>query len=79
MYITMVLSLYSYLIKVENFYIYHIVAVWRSEQSLVYIMVRRLFNASPYLNQSWLIVNWTIVNKFQLNLHQDKPILTQEN
>ena len=34
---------------------------------------------SHYLNQCWLIVNWTPVNKFQWNLNRNSIIFVQEN
>ena len=32
-----------------------------------------------YLNQHWLIVNWTVRNKYRCNLNQNKNIFIQEN
>ena len=34
---------------------------------------------SHYLNQCWIIVNWTIGNKFQWNLNRNWYIFSQEN
>ena len=34
---------------------------------------------SHYLNQCWIIVNWTLRNKLQWNLNQNSNILIQEN
>ena len=31
------------------------------------------------MNQWWLFVNWTLVNKFQWNLNQNTTIFIQEN
>ena len=34
---------------------------------------------SHYLNQCWIIVNWTLRNKLQSNLNQNSKIFIQEN
>ena len=34
---------------------------------------------SHYLNQCWIVVNWTLRNKFQWNLNQNSNIFIQEN
>ena len=38
-----------------------------------------LMSASHYLNQCWVIVNWTLRNKLQWNLNRNSNIFIQEN
>ena len=48
--------------------------------AMVEVMVCHLFGEpSHYLNQCWLIVNWTLGNKFQWNLKLNSIIFIQEN
>ena len=47
--------------------------------TLVQIMACRLFSANHYLNQHWVIVNWTPRNKLKRNLHQNTKLFIHEN
>ena len=47
--------------------------------SLVYVIACSLCCTKPYLNQWWLIINYTLSNKLQRNLNQTKKTLFQEN
>ena len=47
--------------------------------ALVQIMACRLFSAKPYLSQCWLIVNWTLRDKFHWNFSRNSNIFIQEN
>ena len=42
-------------------------------------MACRLTGASHYLNQCWIIVNWTLRNKLQWNLNPNSNVFIQEN
>ena len=46
---------------------------------LVQIMACRLSAPSHYLNQCWVIVNWTLGNKFQWNFNQNTKLFIHEN
>ena len=46
---------------------------------LLQIMACHLFGASHYLNQCWVIVNWTLKNKRQWNFNQNRKLFIQEN
>ena len=52
--------------------------------ALVQIMACHLFSIEPfswshYLNQCWLIVNWTLRNKLQWNLNRNTKLFTHKN
>ena len=48
--------------------------------ALVQIMACRLYSApSHYLNQCWIIVNWTLRNKLKRNFNQNTKLFIHEN
>ena len=47
--------------------------------ALVQVMACRLTAPSHYLNQYWLIVNWTLMNKFQWYFNRHSIIFIDEN
>ena len=46
--------------------------------SLVHVMTCRLSAPSHYPNQCWLVVEWTLKNKFRWNMNQNTAIYIQE-
>ena len=47
--------------------------------ALLQITACRLFGAEPYLDQCWVVVNWTLTNKLQWNSIQNAILFIQEN
>ena len=47
--------------------------------ALIQIMACRLSVPKHYLNQSWVIVSWTLRNKFQWNFNQNTKLFIHDN
>ena len=47
--------------------------------ALIRVMVSRLFVPSHYLNQCWLIINWTIGNKIQWNCNWNSNTFIEDH